>query len=60
MRARGTSPLDHGKLYVARFDAGDVTGDRMGTGEWLELSMDNPALAHQMSAGGEIQFMRFL
>ena len=27
--------LDEGKLYVARFDAGDGAGDDMGTGEWL-------------------------
>ena len=56
MRARGMSPLDHGTLYVARFDAGAVDGDGMGSGEWLELSMNNPALAHRMSAGGEIRF----
>lgn len=37
--------LDHGTLYVARFDAGAVAGDDMGTGEWLELSPANPALA---------------
>ena len=37
--------LDQGTLYVARFDAGDVTGDDMGTGVWLELSPNNPVLA---------------
>jgi secreted PhoX family phosphatase len=37
--------LDDGVLYVARFDAGEVEGDDMGTGEWLELSPSNPALA---------------
>jgi secreted PhoX family phosphatase len=37
--------LDAGTLYVARFDAGDVTGDDLGTGVWLELSPANPALA---------------
>lgn len=30
--------LDDGKLYAARFDAGD-------TGEWIELSTEHPALA---------------
>ena len=37
MLARGVSPLDEGVLFVARFDEG-------GTGEWLPLTMDNPAL----------------
>jgi secreted PhoX family phosphatase len=37
MQARGVSPLDEGVLYVARFDEG-------GKGEWLPLTMDNPAL----------------
>lgn len=42
----GESPLDHGTLYVARFDEGGNGNDGMGTGKWLELSPNNPALAH--------------
>jgi hypothetical protein len=38
MRKRGLSPLDHGTLYVAKFNAN-------GTGEWLALTPDQPALA---------------
>ena len=37
--------LDEGTLYVARFDVGDTAGDDLGTGVWLELSPNNPALA---------------
>ncbi|MCS6811639.1 MAG: PhoX family phosphatase [Tepidimonas sp.] len=29
--------LEQGTLYVARFDAGPVAGDRMGTGVWIPL-----------------------
>jgi secreted PhoX family phosphatase len=44
-RKRGRSPLAEGTLYVAKFNAGDAPGDAMGTGEWIPLTPDNPALA---------------
>jgi secreted PhoX family phosphatase len=47
MRARGMSPLDHGTLYVARFDDD-------GTGEWLALTIDNPTLAAQFEDQAEV------
>ena len=37
--------LDSGTLYVAKFNAGETTGDMMGTGEWLPMTTANPALA---------------
>ena len=43
----GVSPLDEGKLYVARFDDD-------GTGEWLELTIDNPVLAARFSSQAEV------
>jgi secreted PhoX family phosphatase len=36
-RASNKDLLDSGVLYAARFDAGDVEGDDMGTGVWLPL-----------------------
>ena len=39
--------LDEGVLYVAKFSDD-------GTGEWLELSMNNPVLASQFKNDGEI------
>jgi len=47
MRAEGLSPLDHGTLYVARFDDD-------GTGEWLPLTIDNPALAGKFADQAEV------
>lgn len=39
------SPLEEGTLYVAKFAAGETSGDGMGTGEWIPLTPDHPALA---------------
>ncbi len=50
----GESPLDYGTLYVARFNEGSNGDDGEGTGEWLELSMDNPTLAAAFSGIDEI------
>lgn len=47
MLRRGESPLDHGQLYVARFNDD-------GSGDWLELTIDNPALADVFSDQGEV------
>ncbi|MEM7764515.1 MAG: PhoX family phosphatase [Pseudomonadota bacterium] len=43
--AAGISPLDDGKLYVARFDEGDAASDGKGTGEWIELTCREPLIA---------------
>jgi secreted PhoX family phosphatase len=47
MKARGVSPLDEGKLYVARFNED-------GTGDWLELTIENPALAERFNSQAEV------
>ncbi|XHX78286.1 MAG: PhoX family protein [Stenomitos frigidus ULC029] len=47
MRARGISPLDRGKLYVAKFNDD-------GTGNWLELTIDNPLLKAKFANQAEI------
>ena len=47
MRARGLDPLDHGRLYVARFNDD-------GSGDWLELTIDNPALAGKFNDQAEV------
>lgn len=43
----GVSPLDEGRLFVARFDDD-------GTGEWLELTIDNPLLAARFESQAEL------
>lgn len=47
MLNQGMSPLDHGTLYVAKFEEG-------GVGQWLELSMDVPALAERFEDLAEL------
>jgi secreted PhoX family phosphatase len=47
MRREGRSPLDHGKLYVARFNDD-------GSGDWLELTMDNPDIAQRFNSQAEV------
>ena len=47
MIQQGLSPLDYGTLYVARFND-DSTGD------WLELSINNPLLAVRFSDQAEL------
>ena len=46
-RAQGLSPLDHGSLYVARFNDD-------GSGDWLELTIDDPALAARFADQAEV------
>ena len=43
----GKSPLDHGKLYAAKFNED-------GTGEWLELTIDHPDLAARFNDQAEL------
>ena len=47
MLRRGKSPLDYGKLYVAKFNDD-------GTGDWLELTIDNPVLAARFKDQAEV------
>lgn len=44
---KGESPLDDGKLYVARFNED-------GSGEWLELTIENPILAKRFASQAEV------
>ncbi len=43
----GESPLDDGKLFVARYNDD-------GTGQWIELTIENPALAARFSSQAEL------
>jgi uncharacterized protein len=47
LRARGMSPLDHGTLYVAKFNEN-------GTGDWLALNLSNPALKGKFKDQAEL------
>lgn len=47
MQARSISPLDQGKLYVAKFNDD-------GTGNWLELTINNPALKTKFADQAEV------
>jgi secreted PhoX family phosphatase len=47
MQARGISPLDRGKLYVAQFNEN-------GTGKWIELTINNPALKAKFKDQAEV------
>lgn len=47
MRAQGLSPLDHGTLYAAKFNED-------GSGEWLELSRNNSAIAARFETEAEV------
>lgn len=47
MRKQGRNPLDEGSLYVARFNDD-------GSGEWIELTINNPVLSQRFSSQDEV------
>ncbi len=47
MAKAGKSPLDEGRLYVAKFNDD-------GSGEWLELTIKNPVLAQHFNDQAEV------
>ena len=47
LNAQGISPLDEGKLYVAKFHEN-------GSGEWLELTMENNEIAKRFNDQAEV------
>jgi secreted PhoX family phosphatase len=49
MIARGMSPLDRGTLYVAKFNEDN-------TGEWMEVSYDNPTIRNAVDEQGQPLF----
>ncbi len=51
MRKEGRSPLDEGTLYVAKFNDDN-------TGEWLPLTIDNPALSSFASQAEILTYAR--
>jgi secreted PhoX family phosphatase len=49
MLARGRHPLDHGKLYVAKFNDDN-------TGVWMEVTYNNPAIRDAVDDNGQKLF----